>query len=114
MSFFVNDPAGAWDKIAQQMSYFLDQSAVQGTKYCGEGVASGQKFDGHNHRRRARAFRRKRRFRSTPRRLEYHLGRQSQTWWRYLGLFAEPLSLIRNGRRGVFPVTGLVDARERA
>jgi membrane protein len=26
---FRNDPAGAWDKITQQMSYFLDQSAVQ-------------------------------------------------------------------------------------
>jgi membrane protein len=26
---FRNDPAGAWDKITQQMSYFLDPSAVQ-------------------------------------------------------------------------------------
>jgi membrane protein len=26
---FRNDPAGAWEKITQQMSYFLDQSAVQ-------------------------------------------------------------------------------------
>ncbi len=26
---FRNDPAGAWDKITEQMSYFLDQSAVQ-------------------------------------------------------------------------------------
>ena len=26
---FRNDPAGAWDKITQQMSYFLDASAVQ-------------------------------------------------------------------------------------
>jgi membrane protein len=26
---FRNDPAGAWDKITVQMSYFLDQSAVQ-------------------------------------------------------------------------------------
>jgi len=26
---FHNDPAGAWNKITQQMSYFLDQSAVQ-------------------------------------------------------------------------------------
>src|SRR5439155_8788217 len=26
---FRDDPAGAWNKITQQMSYFLDQSAVQ-------------------------------------------------------------------------------------
>src|SRR5207248_10163166 len=26
---FRNDPGGAWNKITQQMSYFLDQSAVQ-------------------------------------------------------------------------------------
>ena len=26
---FRNDPAGAWEKITQQMSYFLDSSAVQ-------------------------------------------------------------------------------------
>lgn len=26
---FRDDPAGAWDKVTQQMSYFLDQSAVQ-------------------------------------------------------------------------------------
>jgi membrane protein len=26
---FRDDPAGAWDKITQQMSYFLDPSAVQ-------------------------------------------------------------------------------------
>ena len=26
---FHNDPAGAWNKITQQMSYFLDQSAVE-------------------------------------------------------------------------------------
>ena len=26
---FRNDPAGAWNKIAEQMSYFLDPSAVQ-------------------------------------------------------------------------------------
>src|SRR5213595_948200 len=26
---FQHDPAGAWNKIAQQMSYFLDASAVQ-------------------------------------------------------------------------------------
>jgi membrane protein len=26
---FHNDPAGAWNKITQQMSYFLDPSAVQ-------------------------------------------------------------------------------------
>ena len=26
---FRNDPAGAWEKITQQMSYFLDQSAVK-------------------------------------------------------------------------------------
>src|SRR4030095_4184642 len=26
---FRNDPAGAWDKITQQMSYFLDANAVQ-------------------------------------------------------------------------------------
>lgn len=26
---FRNDPAGAWEKVTQQMSYFLDQSAVQ-------------------------------------------------------------------------------------
>lgn len=26
---FRNDPAGAWNKITEQMSYFLDQSAVQ-------------------------------------------------------------------------------------
>src|SRR5712672_1872045 len=26
---FQNDPAGAWNKITQQMSYFLDPSAVQ-------------------------------------------------------------------------------------
>lgn len=26
---FRHDPAGAWNKITQQMSYFLDQSAVQ-------------------------------------------------------------------------------------
>jgi membrane protein len=26
---FRKDPAGAWDKITQQMSYFLDASAVQ-------------------------------------------------------------------------------------
>jgi membrane protein len=26
---FRDDPAGAWDKITEQMSYFLDQSAVQ-------------------------------------------------------------------------------------
>jgi hypothetical protein len=25
---FHNDPAGAWNRITQQMSYFLDQSAV--------------------------------------------------------------------------------------
>ena len=27
--FFRNDPAGAWNKITEQMSYFLDASAVQ-------------------------------------------------------------------------------------
>jgi membrane protein len=27
--FFRNDPADAWEKVTQQMSYFLDQSAVQ-------------------------------------------------------------------------------------
>ena len=27
---FRDDPAGAWDKITQQMSYFLDASAVSG------------------------------------------------------------------------------------
>jgi uncharacterized BrkB/YihY/UPF0761 family membrane protein len=26
---FRDDPAGAWDKITQQMSYFLDPSAIQ-------------------------------------------------------------------------------------
>ena len=26
---FRDDPVGAWDKITQQMGYFLDQSAVQ-------------------------------------------------------------------------------------
>src|SRR5213080_244965 len=26
---FRDDPAGAWDKITEQMGYFLDQSAVQ-------------------------------------------------------------------------------------
>jgi membrane protein len=28
-TIFRNDPAGAWNKITQQMSYFLDESAVQ-------------------------------------------------------------------------------------
>src|SRR5512140_1962995 len=26
---FRNDPGGAWEKVTQQMSYFLDQSAVE-------------------------------------------------------------------------------------
>jgi len=26
---FRNDPAGAWSKITEQMSYFLDKSAIQ-------------------------------------------------------------------------------------
>jgi len=111
---FHNDPAGAWNKITQQMSYFLDQSGVQVVQniaqkasHPGKGVlatvigvalalfgASG--------------------FRPASRRIQHDLGCQTKTWERHLGLFEVALSLFRDGRRNLFSIACLADGRKRA
>jgi membrane protein len=113
--FFRNDPADAWEKVTQQMSYFLDQSAVQVVQniaqkasHPGKGVlatvigvalalfgASGG-------------------FRPASRRTQHDLGCQTQTWERHLGLFEVALSLFRDGRRNLFSIACLADPRKRA
>jgi membrane protein len=40
---FRNDPAGAWEKIVTQMSYFLDQSAINVLQNIAQNVSSTQK-----------------------------------------------------------------------
>jgi len=41
--FFQHDPAGAWSKIVEQMSYFLDQSAVVVVQNIAHNIASSKK-----------------------------------------------------------------------
>ncbi|HZR78899.1 MAG TPA: YihY/virulence factor BrkB family protein [Chthoniobacterales bacterium] len=40
---FRDDPAGAWSKIVEQMSYFLDQSAIQVVQNIAKNVAESKK-----------------------------------------------------------------------
>jgi len=42
---FRDDPAGAWERITQQMSYFLDPSAVQSCRTLRKKLATWQKHD---------------------------------------------------------------------
>ena len=112
---FRDDPAGAWNKITQQMSYFLDPSAVQVVQNIAQQASQpGKSTNRHDHRRRARAFRRKRCVRSAPGRLEHDLGCESKARRRYLGIFAGPLSLVCNGRRHLFSAARFANPRRPA
>ena len=100
---FRDDPAGAWDKITQQMSYFLDPSALQVVQNIAQKASQpGKSTIATIIGDRPRTFRRKWRVRPAARRAEYDLGRESKTRSRYLGISAEPISLIRDGRRDLF------------
>jgi membrane protein len=95
---FRDYPAGTSDRVTQQMSYFLDPSAVQLV----QNIAPKASQQGKNTiatiiGRRTRAFRRQRRVRSTARRLEYDLGRKGKARCGYLGISPKPLSLICDG-----------------
>ena len=88
---FRDDPGGAWNKLTQHMSYFLDQSAVRVVQNIAQQASQ-----------RTRTFRRKRCVWSAPGRLEYDLGRESETLCRCLGIFTCALSIICNGWRHLF------------
>ena len=108
---FRDDPAGTWDKITQQMSYFLDPSAVQIVQNIAQKASEpGKSTYRDDHRCRPRAFRRKRGFRSTPGRVEYDLGCESKTDARYLGISAQPVSLVCDGRGRLFSLACVSDA----
>ena len=100
---FRQDPAGAWTRITQQISYFLDPSAVQVVQNIAQEASQpGKSTYRRDHRRCPGALRRKRRVRSTPGCLEHDLGCESKTWARYLGISAKSISLICNGGGRLF------------
>jgi hypothetical protein len=109
-AIYREDPASAWNKITQQMSYFLDPSAIQVVQDIARKASQpGKSTIATCHWRCACTFRRKRCFRSTPGCLEYHLGCESKTRPWYLGISAEPISFIRNGCRRVLSAPRLTD-----
>ena len=58
---FHNDPAGAWRKMTEQMSYFLDKSALDVVANIAQTAAHPSKgMPGDNHRNFAGPFRRQR------------------------------------------------------
>ena len=58
---FRNDPGGAWNKITEQMSYFLDKSAVEVVQNIAQKAAQPNKsLAGHDYRDPSRPFRCKR------------------------------------------------------
>ncbi len=58
---FRNDPGGAWNKITEQMSYFLDKSAVEVVQNIAQKAAQPNKsLAGHDYWDPPRPFRRKR------------------------------------------------------
>ena len=105
---FQNDPAGAWRKITEQMSYFLDKSAVdvvqniaQKASQPGKGLlaspigvllalfgASGV-------------------FAAVTGCAEHDLGRKGKAGRWYLGIPSVTLPLFRDGGRCLFPALGL-------
>ena len=109
---FREDPAGAWDKITQQMSYFLDPSAVQVVQNIAQkasqpgkntiatiiGVALalfGASGVGQLHDA-----------------LNTIFGRESKTGRRYLGFSAKPVSVVYNGRWRLFSPSSFANARK--
>ena len=74
---FRDDPAGTWNKITEQLSYFLDASAVQVVQHRATSVPAGQEYHRYDYRRCPRALWRKRRLWSTSGRLEHNLGCKS-------------------------------------
>src|SRR5256884_4024711 len=77
---FRDDPAGARDKITQQMSYFLDPSTLQVVQNIAQKASQpGKSTIATMVGIAACDFRRKRRVRSAPGCLEHYLGRKSET-----------------------------------
>ena len=112
---FHNDPAGAWRKMTEQMSYFLDKSAIDVVaRYRAESVATEQGFPGDNHWNFAGTFRRERRLWPVARCAQHYLGRKSKTWRRNRRIYTLAFSLLRHGGRCLFFAAGLSRARKRA
>ncbi len=112
---FRDDSAGAWDKITQQMSYFLDRSAVQVVQNIAQKASQSGKSTIATVIGVALAlFGRKRRVRPAPGRAEYDLGHKGKACARYLGISAKPISLICNRCRHLFPVARFASDRNTA
>ena len=73
---FRDDPAGAWNKMTQQMGYFLDPSALQVIQDIAQRASQPGKSTIATIIGIALALRSKRRIRSAPGCVEYDLGRK--------------------------------------
>jgi membrane protein len=72
---FRDDPAGAWNRITEQLSYFLDQSAVETVQGIAQRAgAPGQERFRNYLRNRTRALRSSGCFRPTAGRSKYRVG----------------------------------------
>ena len=112
---FRDDPAGAWSKLTLQMSYFLDQSAVQIVQKIAETASQpGKSTIATIIGDCAGTLRRKRRLRSAPGCLEHNLGRKSHARSRSFGFSTEPLSFVCNGWRHLFSAACIAGDRSPA
>ena len=100
---FRKDPAGAWDKIAQQMSYFLDPSAVQVVQNIAEKASQPGKSTiatiiGVG----LAVFGASGVFGQLQDALNTIWGRESEALSRYFWVFTSPFPLVCDGRRHLF------------
>ena len=84
------------------------------SKHRSNGLATRKEHDRHHHRHRARTFRREWCVRPAAGCVEYDLGRKSQARSRHLGISAQPLSLICDGWRHLFPAARFASDRSLA
>ena len=77
---FRHDPADAWTKLTEQMSYFLDKSAIQVVQdNCTDSFDPREEYARNDHWDCSRPLRRKRSVWTASGCVEHDLGRKSQT-----------------------------------
>jgi len=104
---FRNDPGGAWNKITEQMSYFLDKSAVEVVQNIAQKTAQPNKsllatIIGIL----LALFGAKRCLWAVTGCAEHDLGRKGKAGRWYLGIPSVTLPLFRDGGRCLFPALG--------
>src|SRR5438132_1999982 len=77
---FRHDPAGAWTKLTEQMSYFLDKSAIQVVQDIARTASTPrEEYARHDHRDCSRPLRCKRSVWTASGCVEHNLGRKGET-----------------------------------